>query len=158
MIKFVIFFIKDNLVQFFFTNYQDSFKSRPYQKFFEIDVLAIKRNNKYLRRSSVQHHQRYKNPPANSYNRLHEIKTKSRKLNSHQDVSNNSATTRYYQVKESTNQEITNFIQHFTPSRQWYNCSSWQRKHWNVRRSQITQTKSEEISSPSKIFHGAPFS
>ena len=28
----------------------------------------------------------------------------------------------------------------------------------NVRRSQIIQTKSEEISSPSKLFHGAPFS
>ena len=28
----------------------------------------------------------------------------------------------------------------------------------NVRRSQSIQTKSEEISSPSKLFHGAPFS
>ena len=28
----------------------------------------------------------------------------------------------------------------------------------NIRRSQIFQTKSEEISSPSKLFHGAPFS
>ena len=28
----------------------------------------------------------------------------------------------------------------------------------NIRRSQIIQTKSEEISSPSKLFHGAPFS
>ena len=50
--------------------------------------------------------------PVNNYNRLHEIKTKKRKLNSHQDLSNNSAATRYYQEKENSNQEITNFIQY----------------------------------------------
>ena len=54
-----------------------------------------------------------KNPPANNYNKLHEIKTKNRKCNMHQDLSNNSATTRHYQEKENTNQEITNFIQHY---------------------------------------------
>ena len=30
----------------------------------------------------------------------------------HQDLSNNSATTPYYQEKENTNQEIPNFIKH----------------------------------------------
>ena len=43
---------------------------------------------------------------------LHEIKARKRKRNKHQDLSNNSAITRYYQEKENTNQEIQNFIQH----------------------------------------------
>ena len=34
--------------QLFFANYQGNFKSSPYQVFLEIDVLAKKRNNKYL--------------------------------------------------------------------------------------------------------------
>ena len=33
--------------QLYFTNYQDSFKSRLYQVFLQVDVLAKKRNNKY---------------------------------------------------------------------------------------------------------------
>ena len=41
-----------------------------------------------------------------NYNGLHEIKTKNRKLNSHQDLSNNSVITSCYHEKESTNQEI----------------------------------------------------
>ena len=44
---------------------------------------------------------------STNYNGSHEIKT-----NMHQDLPNNSATTRYYQEKENTNLEITDFIQH----------------------------------------------
>ena len=39
--------------QIYFTNYQDSFKSSLYQVPLKIDVSAKKRNNKYLRRSSL---------------------------------------------------------------------------------------------------------
>ena len=60
----------------------------------------------------TQDHQHYKNPPASNYIELHEIKAKSRKLTSHQDMSKNIAATQYYQEKENTNQEITNSIQH----------------------------------------------
>ena len=90
----------------------------------------------------------------------------------HQDLSNNSATTPYYQEKENTNQEIPNFIKHNI--QQIYNNlhhfdndivqddngnikTKQIQRTWNVRRSQSVQAKSEEISSL-KLFHGAPFS
>ena len=57
------------------------------------------------------------------------------------------------------------YLQQLAPFWQRYSCSSWQRKHTHTkkkeveakRRSWSIQTKDEEISSPSKLFHGAPF-
>ena len=47
--------IRLNLIrhQFYFTNYQGSFKSNLYQVLLKIDLSAKKEINKYLRRSSV---------------------------------------------------------------------------------------------------------
>ena len=109
-----------------------------------------------------------------NFNGLHEIKTKNRKLNSHQDLCNNSARTPCYHEKESTNQDITilsniisnniyNNLHHFgndiTVQVDKGNTKTKQiQRTQTVRRSQIIQTKGEEISSPMKLFDGATFS
>ena len=46
-------------------------------------------------------------------NGLHEIKTKNRKCNSHQDLPNNSGSMQYYQEKENTNQETVTYSEIF---------------------------------------------
>ena len=48
-----------------------------------------------------QHHKLYKNPLTTNLNRLHEIKTKKRKCNIHQDLSNDSATMWYFLKKKT---------------------------------------------------------